>query len=225
MIARIALGVETGIFVGALSDFLGQRQLGPPKTVHSPNVPHLLLECQISFQDDYVLGPADHHGLRHDLWGAFIDVIKVPHPAQVPGREPSGVRIRAMQIFRGGHSRAFFRSAIDQTANLTIEFHLGQSRRCQCVQRGKHNAVVDGFSDVHGSLLSGAARLNYIERAKRNTGGIPCFSLLSAARYRTTEPLLSARSPCRPGGRPGSCPPTVPSPYPPAGGSRSHPTG
>lgn len=96
MIARIVLGVEAGILVSTFSDFRGQRRLGPPKTAHGPNVPHLLLERQISFQNDHVLGPANPHDLRHDLRGAFIDAIKVPHPLQVPGGEASDVRIRAV---------------------------------------------------------------------------------------------------------------------------------
>ena len=53
-------------------DLLCQFQLGPSKLSDSPDVPCFLLKCQIRLHDDYVLRPADGHGLGHDLRGAFV---------------------------------------------------------------------------------------------------------------------------------------------------------
>lgn len=141
-------------------DLFRQSQLGPAKLSDGLNVPDSFLERQLSLQDDHVLCPADGHGVRHYLRGILIDAVKIPHPAQVPGRKTGAAGIGAMQIFGSSHSRALLPPAVDQTANLTIQFHLGQFCRHQLIQRGVQGAVIGGFSDIHGLLLSSAVRLS-----------------------------------------------------------------
>jgi len=55
-----------------------------------------------------------------------------------------------LQIFRRRDSRAFLRSATDHSTNLAVQFHLRELRRNSGIQRGKHGAVVCGFTDIHG---------------------------------------------------------------------------
>jgi len=107
------------------------------------------LERQIRLQNDYILRPADGHNLGQQLRCIPVGTIKFPHPAQVPGRETGCIRVHSAQILRRGDSRAFFRPAADLLANLTVQFHLRQVCRHQCIQRYEHGAVIYGFSDVH----------------------------------------------------------------------------
>ena len=144
--------------MGAGGNLLRQLQLGPPKLPDSTDVPGFLLERQFRFQNDDVLCPADGHGLNHHLRVALIDAVEVPHPPQVPGREPSNVRVRTMQILRSGHSRALLRPAADQTANAAVQFHLRQTCRHQLIQRCEQGAVIGWLSDVHGFLSFPALR-------------------------------------------------------------------
>lgn len=140
-------------------NFPGQFQLGPAKSPDRPDVPRFLLDRQLRLQDNHVLCPANGHGLRQHLRNIPIDAVEVPHPAKVSGRKPRNVRIGGTQILRSGHSRALFRSAIDQMADLTVQLHLRQGLCHQLIQRGVHGAIVGGFSDIHGVLLSSAVRL------------------------------------------------------------------
>ena len=151
-------------------DLLRQFQLGPSKALDSPDVPRLLLDCQFSFQNDDVLRPADGHGLRHHLWVALVSAVEVPHPPQAPGREPNGVGVCALQIFRSGHGRALLRPAADQTANAAVQLHLRQVCRHQLVQRREQGAVIGGLSDVHGFPPFWRCVPLFCDRAKRNTG-------------------------------------------------------
>ena len=151
-------------------DLLRQRQLGPPEPPNSPNVPYFLLERQFRFQNDDVLCPADGHSLNHHLRVALIDAVEVPHPPQVPGREPSNVRVRTMQILRSGHSRALLRPAADQTTNAAVQFHLRQVCRHQIVQRREQGAVIGRLPDVHGFPPFRRSAPMFCDRAKRNTG-------------------------------------------------------
>ena len=138
--------------MGGGRDLLRQFQFGPPKLPDSTDVPPFFLECQFRFQNDDVLCPADGHGLRHHLWVALIGAVEVPHPPQAPGREPGGVRVYAMQIFRSGHSRTLLRPAADQSSNAAVQLHLRQVCRHQFVQRREQGAVIGRFPDVHGFL-------------------------------------------------------------------------
>ena len=143
-------------------DLLRQFQFRPPKLPHSADIPPFLLERQFRFQNDDVLCPADGHSRCHHLWVTFIGAVEVPHPPQVPGREPSGVRVRALQIFRSGHSRALLRPVADQTADAAVQFHLWQVCRHKFVQLRKQGTVVGWFPDVHGisSFLALCAMLS-----------------------------------------------------------------
>ena len=133
-------------------DLSCQLQLGPPELPDGPDVPHFLLERQLRLHDDHILCPTDGHGLVHNLRGAFIGAVEIPHPPQASGRESDCVRVSALEILGGGYSRALLRPAADCAANIAVQLHLRQGRRHQRVQRGEQAAVIGGFSDVHGIL-------------------------------------------------------------------------
>ena len=103
-----------------------ELQLRPAELPSRFDVPCPLLGGQLRFQDDHILSPADGHGLRHDLRRVAIRSAEIPHTAEVPGGEASGVGIRHREIFSGGDSRAFFRPGADELADLAIQFHLCQ---------------------------------------------------------------------------------------------------
>ena len=115
--------------MGGGRDLLRQLQFGPSKLPDSTDVPGFLLKRQFRFQNDDVLRPANGHGFRHHLRVAFIGAVEIPHPPQAPGREPNGVGVCALQIFRSGYGRALLRPAADQTANAAVQLHLRQVRR------------------------------------------------------------------------------------------------
>ena len=129
-----------------------ELQLCPSKLLNGPDVPCPLLGGQLRLQNDYVLRPADGHGLSQHLWCALIGAIKFPHPAQVPGGEAGGIRVRSTQILGYGDSGAFLRPAADQPSNLTVQFHLRQVCRHQGIQRCEHGAVVNRLSDIHSAF-------------------------------------------------------------------------
>ena len=115
----------------------------------SGDIPGTLLSGYAVFQNDNILRPSNGHGLGQHFRRVFIGTVKLPHPAEIPGGEAGGVRICGAQIFRCGNGGSFLWPVADQTANFTVQFHLRQIRRHQRVQRRKHSAVVDWFSDVH----------------------------------------------------------------------------
>lgn len=166
--------VESHLQVGRGGDLFRQLQLGPSEPAHCPDVPQLFLERQLRLQDDHVLDPADGHGLCHHLGGILICAVEVPHPAQVPGREPGNVRIGDTQILGGSNSRALLLSAIDQMADLTVQLHLRRCRRHQRVQRGVQGAVIGGVPDIHGQLPFWRDAPDF-EVNSGNTGCIPVF--------------------------------------------------
>ena len=129
-----------------------ELQLRPAELPSRFDVPCPLLGGQLRLQDDHILSPADGHGLTQHFRCALIGAVELPHPAQVPGGEAGGVRVRSVQIFSSGDSGAFLRPAADQPANLTVQFHLGQVCRHQRIQRREHGAVVNRFSDVHSGF-------------------------------------------------------------------------
>ncbi len=79
--------------MGGRRDLLRQRYFAPPEPAYRLDVPQLVLERQLRFQDDHVLRPADGHGLVQYLRGRGVDAVKVPHPPQVPGGEAGTVGI------------------------------------------------------------------------------------------------------------------------------------
>lgn len=153
-------------------------QLGPPEPLNGPNIPRFLLERQFRFQDDYVLRPANGHSLRHDLWGACIGTVEVSHSPQAPRREPSGVRVFALQVLCCGHSRAFFRPAADQAACFTVQLHLRQVCHHQGIQRREQGAVIGWFPDIHGFSSFLALWCRILNQNKEKHGKYsPRFSL------------------------------------------------
>lgn len=171
--------------MGGGRDFLCQRQLSPPEPAYRPDVPRFLLERQLRFQDDHILRPADGHGLSQHVRGFGISAVKIPHSPQVPGGETRDIRIGAVQVLRSRHRRAFLRPAADQAANFTIQLHLGQICRHQRVQRREQGAVVCGFPDVHGFLLSGSVRLIF-ETGREKRGNLLLRFSLSACQVSRT---------------------------------------
>ena len=153
IIAHFRFQVESHLQMGGGRDLFRQRYFAPPEPAYRPDVPQLVLERQLRFQDDHVLRPADGHGLVQHLRGCGVGTVKVPHPPQIPGGEAGTIRIGAVQVFRSRHRRALLRSAADQAANLAVQLHLGQFCSHQRVQRREQGAVVGGFPDVHRLLL------------------------------------------------------------------------
>ena len=141
------------------SEHSAKFQLRPAKLPCRPDIPCLLLDCQLCLQNDYVLRPANGHSFGHHREVAFIGAVKFPHPPQVPGRETRNVRICTAQILRCGNGGAFLWPAADQPTNLTVQFHLRQIGRHQRAQRCKHVTIVYILSDVHRFLLSSAGAL------------------------------------------------------------------
>jgi len=55
-----------------------------------------------------------------------------------------------LQVFGRRDSRAFLDPAADHSTDLAVQLHLRELRRNSGIQRGKHGAVVCGFTDIHG---------------------------------------------------------------------------
>ena len=106
--------------MGSGHDFFCQRRLAPSELACCLDVPRFLLDRQLRFQDNHVLGPADGHGFGQHLRGLGIGPVKIPHPPQVPGGEAGNVRVGAVQVLCRRHRRTFLRPAADQSANLAI---------------------------------------------------------------------------------------------------------
>ena len=197
-IAHFRFQVESYLQMSGGRDLPRQRYFAPPEPAHRLDVPQLVLERQLRFQDDHVLRPADRHGLVQHLRGRGVDTVKVPHPPQISGREAGTVGIGVVQEFRSRHRRALLRPTAYQAANLAVQLHLGQLRRHQRIQRREQGAVVGGFPDVHRLLLSGAAHL-FLRPAEKNAGtqsrAFPCRPIRLAARYPRTAECASCRLP------------------------------
>ena len=176
-IAHFRFQVESYLQMGGGRDLLRQRYFAPPEPAYRPDVPQLVLERQLRLQDDHVLRPADGHGFGQHLRVVRVGAVKIPHSAQVSGREAGNVGIGAVQVFRSRHRRAFLRPAADQAANLAVQLHLGQLCSHQRVQRREQGAVISGLPDVHGLLLSGAARLIFETGREKRGNTFPRFSL------------------------------------------------
>ena len=128
-IAHFIRKVEDDFQMSMIHDSLLEFQLRPAELPSRFDIPCPLLGSQFRLQDDHILCPADGHGLSQHLRYALIGAVELPHPAQVPGREASGVRVCSAQILRRGNSGAFLCPAADQPANLAVQFHLRQVRR------------------------------------------------------------------------------------------------
>ena len=151
-IAHFIRKVEDDFQMSIIRNSLLEFQLRPAELPSRFDVPCLLLGGQLRLQNNHVLRPADGHGLSQHLWCALIGAVELPHPAQVPGGEAGGIRVRSTQILGCGDSGALLWLAADQPANLTVQFHLRQVRRHQGVQHREHGAVVNRFSDIHSGF-------------------------------------------------------------------------
>ena len=119
-ITHFVSGVESHFCV--CSRFYPAQQLcfGPTIPFHSLDVPCLILQRQIRFQNNHILRPADLHGLLQNLRSDFIGTVKLPHSPQVPGGETRRFGIMVRQIACRRNSGAFFFSGANQPPNFTV---------------------------------------------------------------------------------------------------------
>ncbi len=127
-----------------------QFPLGPAKPTNGLKIPQIFLSRKSGLQYNHILCPTDLHRRCHRIRFVLVSKIKRPHPAQVPGREPGGIRICALQILRGMDGNTFLRPAADQPANLAVQFQLRQSLRQQYFQFCEQGAIINGLPDIHG---------------------------------------------------------------------------
>ena len=182
-----------------IRDPLLEFQLRPAELPSRFDVPCPLLGGQLRLQDDHILSPADGHGLSQHFRCALIGTIELPHPAQVPGGEAGGVRVRAAQVLRSGDSGAFLCPAADQPTNPAIQFHLRKICRHQGVQRREHGAVVNRFSDVHsGFSFPALVRLFFyslwFEIANAQALGPPRACTLAISGHAVVTPIAAPPS-------------------------------
>ena len=162
-------GTVEGLFqVGLGSDLRRKLTLGPVVLRRCVQIPRPLLRGESRLQDDRVLRPSQPHRQLTLFRSLGVGPVEFPHPAQVPGRETLDRGVVRLKVLSGHHRRALLRAGTDSPADLEVPFHLRQSRRHETVQRLVHGAVVCGFSDVHGSLLSGAVRLIFWRNVKES---------------------------------------------------------
>ena len=120
IIAWRVLNVERGGQVDAVLNFPKQFGFGPAKLSDSSKVPTPFLRSQVRVHDHEVLSPPQFHGQCRQLRLVLIGAVKVPHPAYIPGREPSLLRVSAGQVFRCCNSSSFFDSAADKFSNSVV---------------------------------------------------------------------------------------------------------
>ncbi len=128
-----------------------------------------LIHGQICLHDNHVLRPPNQESLMQNVRCRFIGSEKVPHPAEIPRRKARVVGAFGCKILCCRHSCSFFCSGADQFPDFEIQLHLRQISSKRLIQTSVHCAVINGLSDVHGLLLSGAMRLIPQITAKRNT--------------------------------------------------------
>lgn len=142
-----------------LRDIGQQFLLRPVKLRGGADVPQALFIRVTVLNNHSIERPTDLYCLVHDGEAVFIGAIEIPHPAEAARGEAGGIRICALQIFRGGYSGAFLGSFADCFPDAAKQFHLCQFRCHKHIQRLKHCTVINRFSDIHELLLSGAVRL------------------------------------------------------------------
>ena len=157
-------------------DLFRQFTLGPAVLCRRVQIPRPLLRGEFRLQNDHVPRPAQPQRQGPLFRGIGIGPVELPHPAQVPGRETLGCGIVRLKVLGGHHRRALLRAGTDGSADLEVPFRLRQIRRHETVQRLVHGTVVYGFSDVHGSLLSGVVRLIFFERERERTTSVRSLS-------------------------------------------------
>ena len=80
------------------TDLIIQFLLGAAELLRRPQIPAPLLQGEIRLQNDYILCPANPHGLLCQFGIIFVSAEELPHPAQVTGGETRGVRVCGLQI-------------------------------------------------------------------------------------------------------------------------------
>ena len=112
----------------AFLDLCRKRQLGPAELQDGTDVPRPFFRRKVSFEDDDILRPANHHGSVHRRGIVLIGEVELPHSANIARGEAADVRMRPLNVLRGRHRRALFRASGNQTSNLAAAFHLRQLR-------------------------------------------------------------------------------------------------
>lgn len=131
----------------------------PAKAKGGADVPQALFIRITVLNNNSIERPTDLHRLAHNGGAVFVCAVEISHPAEVARGEAGGIRICVLQILRSGYGGAFLSAFADSFSDSAEQFHLRQRGRHERIQRLKHCAVIDRFSDVHELLLSGAVRL------------------------------------------------------------------
>ena len=158
-IARFCLCVEVDLLMRAFLDFCRKRQLGPAKLQDGTDVPRPFFRRKVSFEDDDILCPADHHGSVHRRGIFLIGEVEIPHSAHIARGEAADVGMRPLNILRGCHRYALFRASCNQASDLAAGFQLRQLSCQDSINLFEQLTVVNVLSDVHWLLLSGVALL------------------------------------------------------------------
>ena len=106
------------------TDLVGQFLLGPAELLRPPQIPGSFFQRQPCLQNDYILCPANPHGLFYQFGIIFVSAEELPHPAQITGGEARGFWVCGLQILRSGHRGPLFCSGTNGSANLEIQLHL-----------------------------------------------------------------------------------------------------
>ena len=123
-IAQIILDGESNFLMGVVRDAFGEFHLGPAKLLCCPEIPLTKLHTQIRFHNDYILRPADLQREGQQSRMVFIGAVKIPHPADISGRETMDIRVALGQVFRRRDSGTLFRTQADSLANGAVQCHL-----------------------------------------------------------------------------------------------------
>ena len=114
----------------AFLDLCRKRQLGPAELQDGTDVPRPFFRRKISFEDDDILRPANHHGSVHRRGIVLIGEVELPHSANIARGEAADIRMRPQNSLRNSHRRALCGMHGNQAPDLTIQLHLRQLR-CQ----------------------------------------------------------------------------------------------
>ena len=151
----------------AFLDLRHESHLGPAKLPDGTDVARPFFRCKVSFEDDNILRPANHHGSVHRRGIVLIGEVELPHPANIARGEAADVGMRPLNILRGCHRRALCGMHGNQAPNLAIQLHLRQPCCHSGIDMREQFAVISIFPDVHRLLLSGAARLLHCARQRK----------------------------------------------------------
>ena len=80
------------------TNLISQFLLGPVELLRRPQIPGTFFHRQLCLQNDYILCPANPHGLLCQSGIIFVSAEELPHPAQVTGGETRGFRVCGLQM-------------------------------------------------------------------------------------------------------------------------------